>query len=95
MDGLRTLRVGIAPPSYVRKRTIEIARGAKPHANEPKIWVSSFESLAKILSERNMLLLSMIRNSHAGVNDSAPPSDGGAVNGSGVSAPDTSAVGDR
>ena len=30
--------------------------------NEPRHWVSSLESLAKVLTDRNMLLLEMIRN---------------------------------
>jgi predicted transcriptional regulator len=42
---------------------IEIARGGKPLPGEPRVWVSSLESLAKVLTEKNMLLLEMIRNS--------------------------------
>jgi predicted transcriptional regulator len=61
---MKTLHVGIAPVGYVKRRMMEIARGAKPLPGEPKLWVSSLESLAKVLSERNMLLLQMIRNSH-------------------------------
>jgi predicted transcriptional regulator len=58
-----TLHIGIAPPSYVKKRMLEIARGGKPLLGEPRVWVSSLESLAKVLTDRNMLLLEMIRNS--------------------------------
>ena len=64
MDGTKTLHIGIAPAGYVKRRMMEIARGGKLLPGEPKLWVSSLESLAKVLSERNMLLLQMIRNSH-------------------------------
>lgn len=58
-----TLLIGIASRETVKQRTIDIARGAyKPSPNEPKVWFSSLESLARVLSERNMLLLDMIRS---------------------------------
>jgi predicted transcriptional regulator len=60
---MRTLHIGIAPPSYVKKRMLDIARGGKPLPDEPRVWVSSLESLAKVLTEKNMLLLEIIRNS--------------------------------
>ncbi len=63
MDGMKTLHIGIAPAGYVKKRMIEIARGGKLRPGEPKVWISSLESLAKVLTEKNMLLLEMIRNS--------------------------------
>jgi predicted transcriptional regulator len=63
VDGMTTLHIGIAPPSYVKKRMIEIARGGKTLPEEPRVWVSSLESLAKVLTDKNMLLLEMIRNS--------------------------------
>jgi len=58
----KTLRVGIAPPSFVRERMIRIARGEKPSAHEPRVWVSSLDALFKVLTEKNMLLLEIIRN---------------------------------
>lgn len=61
---MKVLRIGIAPREYVRQRTMDIVRGKKVGENEPRHWVSSLESLAKVLSDRNMLLLEMIRNSH-------------------------------
>jgi predicted transcriptional regulator len=42
---------------------IEIARGDRPSAQEPKVWVSSLDALFKVLTEKNMLLLELIRNS--------------------------------
>jgi predicted transcriptional regulator len=59
---MTTLHIGIAPPGYVKRRMIEIARGAMLLPGEPRVWVSSLESLAKILSEKNLLLLETIRN---------------------------------
>ena len=32
--------------------------------DEPRVWFTSLESLAKVLSTKNMLLLEMIRTSH-------------------------------
>jgi predicted transcriptional regulator len=64
VDGMKTLHIGIAPAGYVKRRMLEIARGGKLLPGEPKLWVSSLESLAKVLSERNMLLLHVIRSSH-------------------------------
>ena len=63
MDGMKTLHIGIAPAGFVKRRMMAIASGEKPSPGEPRIWVSSLESLAKVLSERNMLLLQTIRNS--------------------------------
>jgi len=63
MSAHKTLYIGIAPRSYLKARTIAIARGEKLHTDEPKHWVSSLESLGRILSEKNMILIEMIRNS--------------------------------
>jgi len=66
MRNRKTLYIGIAPRSYLKARTIAIACGEKPYPNEPKHWVSSVEALGRILSEKNMLLIEMIRNSRPG-----------------------------
>ena len=64
MSNVKVLHIGVASREYVKRRTIEIATGKRPpQPGEPKLYVSSFDSLAKILTERNMLLLEMIRNS--------------------------------
>lgn len=63
MDGVKTLHIGIASPAYVERRMLEIAHGGKLRPGEPKVWMSSFESLAKVLSDKNMALLLTIRNS--------------------------------
>jgi predicted transcriptional regulator len=65
MSNVKVLHIGVASREYVKRRTIEIATGKRPQQpGEPKLYVSSLESLAKILTERNMLLLEMIRSAH-------------------------------
>jgi predicted transcriptional regulator len=57
-----TLHIGIASREVIRRRTIAIAKGElRPAEDEPRVWFSSLESLAKVLSEKNMLLLDIIR----------------------------------
>lgn len=63
MSDQKVLHIGIAPRAYIKQRTLDVARGKKLGPDEPRHWVSSIESLAKVLSDRNMLLLEMIRNS--------------------------------
>jgi predicted transcriptional regulator len=63
MNEIRILHIGVAPREYVKRRTIEIARGGLFAAGEPRHWVSSLDALARILSEKNMVLLEMIRES--------------------------------
>jgi predicted transcriptional regulator len=56
-----TLKVGIAPYAAMKARTLAIARGElKPAADEPRVWLPSAESFAKLLSERNRALLAAI-----------------------------------
>jgi predicted transcriptional regulator len=60
----RTLRIGIASRDAQRARMLAIAKGEhKPRANEPKVWFTSFESLARVLSDRNRMLLELIGHS--------------------------------
>jgi predicted transcriptional regulator len=55
------LRVGIASYEEMKTRTMAIARGElKPAKNEPKVWFTSTESFAKVLSRKNRALLSAI-----------------------------------
>mgnify|MGYP001405833533 CR=1 FL=1 len=61
MRHVHILRVGIAPYEKIKERTLAIARGEyKPSPSDPKIWFSSMESFAQILSTRNKLLLEII-----------------------------------
>ena len=61
MSDRRVLRIGIAPRDYVKELTLAVARGRRLQPDEPKHWVSSFDALARVLSQKNMLLLEMIR----------------------------------
>ena len=58
---MRTLKVGIASLEDMKKRTIAIARGQlKPSKDDPKVWFTSPESFAKVLSNKNRALLKVI-----------------------------------
>lgn len=62
MSEVKVLKIGIASREDMKRRTIAIAKGERRReTDEPQVWFSSFESLAKVLSERNMLLLEIIR----------------------------------
>lgn len=56
-----TLKVGIASYEDMKARTMAIARGTlHPSKDDPTVWFTSLESLAKVLSARNTALLEMI-----------------------------------
>ena len=58
---MKKLVVGIASSGALRKRSMAIAKGEYvPKRGEPKVWFSSLESFAKVLSERNVELLNLI-----------------------------------
>ena len=58
---MTTLRVGIASYEEMKERTLKIARGElKPGPDEPKVWFTSTESFAKVLSDKNRALLAEI-----------------------------------
>jgi predicted transcriptional regulator len=58
----QSLRIGIASVNAIRQRTNDIAAGRRKRApNEPKVWFTSINSLAEVLSEPNRLLLEAIR----------------------------------
>lgn len=53
--------VGIASHQELRQRALQIARGERPRLKgEPKIWFTSLESMARILSEPNRKMLRII-----------------------------------
>jgi predicted transcriptional regulator len=55
-------KVGIATHHELRDRALQIARRERRRPpGEPKIWFTSLESLAKILSEPNHKLLRIIQ----------------------------------
>lgn len=58
---MKTLKVGIASYDEMKNRTLKIARGEiKPAPNAPKVWFTSTESFAKVLSDKNRALLAEI-----------------------------------
>jgi predicted transcriptional regulator len=58
---MATLKVGIASYDEMKARTIAVARGERRIApDEPKVWFTSTESFAKILSAGNRELLRLI-----------------------------------
>ena len=58
---MKKLKVGIATYKQYKDRTMKIARGGyKPAADDPKIWFTSIESFARVLSDKNRELLALI-----------------------------------
>ncbi len=58
---MKILRIGIASYEEMKERTMAIARGElKPGDDEPKLWFTSIESLARVLSDKNLTLLNLI-----------------------------------
>lgn len=59
----RVVKVGIATYEQQKARLMAMALGEHtPAADEPKIWFSSIESFAQVLSTKNQLLLELIAN---------------------------------
>jgi predicted transcriptional regulator len=58
---MSTLKVGIASYEQMKARTMAIARGERrAMPGEPKVWFTSTESFAKVLSAGNVALLRTI-----------------------------------
>ncbi len=58
---MKTLKIGIASYEDMKARTLAIARGElRPKAGDPKVWFTSPESFARVLSNRNRALLAQI-----------------------------------
>ncbi len=58
---MKTLKIGIASYEQMKARTMAIARGEYRAApGEPKVWFTSIESVAKVLSAGNRQLLEVI-----------------------------------
>jgi predicted transcriptional regulator len=58
---MRTLKVGIAGYEQMKARTLAVARGKqRVRRDDPKVWFTSMESFAKVLSDRNRALLALI-----------------------------------
>lgn len=64
---MKKLKVGIASFKQYKDRTMAIARGElKPVASDPKVWFTSIESFARILSDKNRALLALIAETEPG-----------------------------
>ena len=58
---MKALKFGVASYADMKARTMAVARGeVKPRPGEPKVWFTSIESFAKVLSDRNRALLNLI-----------------------------------
>jgi len=59
---MKVLRVGIASYKDMKARTMAIARRElKPGPGDPRVWFPSTESLVRVLSDKNRILLATIR----------------------------------
>lgn len=64
---MKTLKIGIAGYDRMKARTLAITRGDyTPAKGEPKVWFTSIESFAKLLSEHNRNLLELISKERPG-----------------------------
>jgi predicted transcriptional regulator len=62
---VKKLKVGIASYEAIKARTMAIARGElKPARDDPKVWFTSPESFARVLSNKNRALLDVIADTH-------------------------------
>jgi predicted transcriptional regulator len=62
---MTTLKVGIASFEDMKVRTLAIARGeVRSKPGDPKVWFTSPESFARLLSNRNRALLAQIAQTH-------------------------------
>ena len=61
----KVLRFGIAPVAVQRARSLAIAAGKRTRAkDEPTVWFPTVTAMARVLSDENMALLKVIRESH-------------------------------
>lgn len=61
----KVLNIGIASAAEMQERTMAIVRGElKPKPDDPKVWFTSPESFAKVLSNKNRALLDAIVETH-------------------------------
>ncbi|HEY0281994.1 MAG TPA: MarR family transcriptional regulator [Rhizomicrobium sp.] len=59
---MNVLKIGIASREEMKSRTMAVARGElKPNRDDPKVWFTSIESLAQVLSTKNKMLLEIIK----------------------------------
>jgi len=62
---MSTLKVGIATAQEMKERSLAVARGElKISPDDPKVWFTSPESFARVLSNKNRALLEFIAAAH-------------------------------
>jgi predicted transcriptional regulator len=82
---MTTLKVGIASYDEMKARTMAVARGERRvKADEPKVWFTSTESFAKVLSAGNRELLRVIAEKGPGSLDELARITGKAMEGYGL-----------
>jgi len=60
----RILHIGIAPKEFIHRRMLDIAKGVcRQGRDEPRVWFTSTEALARVFSKKNMMLIEIIRHS--------------------------------
>ncbi|MFS2222281.1 helix-turn-helix domain-containing protein [Pantoea sp. B65] len=53
--------IGVMPEEHIRQRMLAIAKGEyQPENNEPKLWFTSVNALAQVLSNENIQLLRLM-----------------------------------
>ncbi len=63
---MKTLKVGISTYAEMKAHTLAVARGEHRVADEPRVWFTSTESFAKLLSAGNRELLRIISEAAPG-----------------------------
>ena len=63
---VKTLKVGISTYAEMKARTLAVTRGEYRGADESRVWFTSTESFAKVLSAGNRELLRVIREEAPG-----------------------------
>lgn len=62
---MKKLIIGVASTTFIRQYTMDIASGRiKPKETDPKIWVSSVESVGRLLNAENLAMINIIRTQH-------------------------------
>jgi len=58
----RILRIGIASREFIHTRMLAIAKGEiRVQANDPRVWFTSYEALARVFSKTNIMLIEILR----------------------------------
>lgn len=53
--------IGVMPEEHIRQRMLAIAKGEyQPEPDEPRVWFTSINALAQVLSNENIALLRLI-----------------------------------